>query len=163
MHYHPSSPRYTSVVARGNYLTTDRVDIAFAIKECARKMQSPSKQDWARLERVALYLKHRPRLLQWFVFQPDPGRVTGYTDTDWAGCVTTRRSTTGGLVQYGKHTLRHWCRTQAVVALSSAEAELYGAVKATSEVLGILSMYRDIGKKCSGHVMGDASACLSIT
>lgn len=59
--------------------------------------------------------------------------------------MVTRRSTTGGLVKFGKHALRHWCRIQAVVALSSAEAELYGAVRATSEVLWFLSMYRDLG------------------
>ena len=36
-------------------------------------------------------------------------------------------------------------KTQALVALSSAEAELYRAVKATAEAMGAVSLFRDIG------------------
>ena len=43
-----------------------------------------------------------------------------------------------------------------------AEAELYGCVKATSETLGILSLYRDLGHSVSGSVLSDASATLSM-
>ena len=32
------------------------------------------------------------------------------------------------------------CKTQAVVALSSAEAELYGLVRASAETLGLISI-----------------------
>ena len=37
-----------------------------------------------------------------------------------------------------------WCKTQAVVALSSAEAKLYGLVRASAETLGLISMYKDL-------------------
>ena len=36
-----------------------------------------------------------------------------------------------------------WCKTQAVVALSSAEAELYSLVRASSETMVLISMYKD--------------------
>ena len=153
---------YISLVARANYLTLDRIDIAHATKGCARSMQSPTVEDWRRVERLVLYLKERPSLVQWFVFQNGPCRIEAFTDTDWAGCVVTRRSTTGGLAKFGQHTFRHWCRTQAVVARSSAEAEAYGAVRATSEVLELVSMYRDLGVENSGCVFGEASAALGI-
>ena len=51
-----------------------------------------------------------------------------------------------------------WCETQAFVALSSAEAELYGLVRASAETMGFISMYKDLGTHMNGVVLGDASA-----
>ena len=55
-----------------------------------------------------------------------------------------------------------WCKTQTVVALSSAEAELYGIVRASTEMLGLISLGRDLGMQLSGRVLRDASAALAI-
>ena len=54
------------------------------------------------------------------------------------------------------------CKTQAAVALSSAEAELYGLVRASAETMGLTSMYKDLGTHMNGGVLGDASAALAI-
>ena len=50
--------RYRALVARANYLVVERGDIAFYVKELARCMSSPSRQDWERLQRLARYLRH---------------------------------------------------------------------------------------------------------
>ncbi len=47
-------------------------------------------------------------------------------DADWAGCRSTRKSTTGAVVQFLGGTVQHCSRTQATVAFSSCEAEMYG-------------------------------------
>ena len=47
-------------------------------------------------------------------------------------------------------------KTQAVVELSSAEAELGAAVKTSHEMM---SLWKDVGDT-GGHVMGDASAAI---
>ena len=49
--------------------------------------------------------------------------------------------------------------------MSSAEAELAGLVKTTSEVLGMTSMLKDLGCECSEKalVFADASAALGIS
>ena len=62
----------------------------------------------------------------------------------------------------GKHTLKTWSKTQTLLALSSGESELYAALKASAEGLGMMSMLRDFHYKVSGEVMGDASAALGI-
>ena len=54
------------------------------------------------------------------------------------------------------------CKRQAVVALSSAEAELYGLVRASAETMGLTPMYKDLGTHMNGVVLGDASAALAI-
>ena len=58
--------------------------------------------------------------------------------------------------------IKIWCKTQAIVALSSAEAELYGIVRASAETLGMMAMYMDMGEKVEGTVLGDVSAALAI-
>ena len=58
--------------------------------------------------------------------------------------------------------IKMWCKTQAVVALSSAEAELYSLVRASAEAMGLISMYKDFGTHMNGLVLGDASAALAI-
>ena len=62
----------------------------------------------------------------------------------------------------GSHLLKSWSRTQATVALSSAEAELYATVKASSEVLGMRSLLRDWNLEVRADVLGDASACIGL-
>lgn len=154
--------RYRALAARANYLAIDRGDILYAAKELTRKMSAPTVGDWGKLERLGRYLKGRPRVVLWYKHQEDPGVVEAYSDTDWAGCRRTRRSTTGGLIRRGRHLLKTWCKTQAVIALSSAEAELYGLVRASAEALGIASMFKDFGRTVSVQVLGDASAALAV-
>ena len=62
----------------------------------------------------------------------------------------------------GGHMIKMWSKTQATIALSSAEAELYAIVKASAESMGIASLLKDFGIKMKTHVFGDASAALAI-
>lgn len=62
----------------------------------------------------------------------------------------------------GRHLLKCLSRTRATVALSSAEAELYAAVKALAETLGPKSLLKDFGQAVARHVLGDASAAIEI-
>ena len=52
--------------------------------------------------------------------------------------------------------------TQIPSLKSSAEAELGAAVKASQEVLGMMSLWKDVGETTQWHVMGDASAAIGI-
>ena len=52
-------------------------------------------------------------------------RSRNLDEHDVAGDRIARRSTSGGLMQIGTHLIQSWSGTQAVIALSSAEAELY--------------------------------------
>ena len=83
-------------------------------------------------------------------------------DSDWAGCRGTRRSTSGGVISWGGHVLKSWATTQATVALSSAEAELYSLVKGAAQALGMMAVGRDLGVCLEARVHTDASAALGI-
>ena len=60
------------------------------------------------------------------------------------------------------HCLKLWTKKQQVVALSSAESELYAAVKTASEGLGIQSLARDLGISCRLNLHLDASATMCL-
>ena len=65
-------------------------------------------------------------------------------------------------MQLGQHCLKSWSSTQATVALSSADAELYALTKGAAQALGMLSLLVDIGVELSGTVHTDASAAIGI-
>ena len=62
----------------------------------------------------------------------------------------------------GKHTIRHWSRTQTTIALSSGEAELSGIGSGIAEALGFQSLARDMGWTYEINVHSDATAALGI-
>ena len=154
--------KYRALVARAKYLAVDRGDIAFCVKDLARCMSSPSQQDWERLQRLARHLRYKPRCVFWYVYQDTPREVTCFTDSDCAGSKRTRRSTSHKCKLWGSHPVKMWSRTQALVRLSSAEAELYAAIQTCSETLGFLSLLKDYQIHAKGKVMSDASAALGI-
>ena len=119
---------YRGVIARCNYLASDRPDCNFAIKEGCREMSAPTTGSLRRLVRIGRYLKNHPGLVWRFPMQDPQSEVTVRTDADWAGCRMARKSTSGGSISIGEHCIKTWSKTQAVIAKSSAESELYGVV-----------------------------------
>ena len=63
---------------------------------------------------------------------------------------------------HGWHVIKSWSTTQAIVAMSSAEAELYAMTKGAAHTLGIMSLGGDFGMNLNAKVHTDASAALGI-
>ncbi len=156
--------RYRAISARANYLAIDRPDVQYVVKEICRSMSAPCTEDWNKLKRLARYLIGRPRLVQQFIYQDEyeAKQLTTYTDSNWAGCKKTRKSTSAASIMIGKHCIKTYSKTQATVALSSAEAELYAVVRGTQETLGILSIINVYGRNAKSVVRCDASAAIAI-
>ena len=62
----------------------------------------------------------------------------------------------------GGHVVKGWSTTQAIIALSSGEAEFYGIVKGGSVGLGIKSVLEDLGVRRKIRVNTDSSAAKGI-
>ena len=154
--------KFRAVVARLNYMAADRADIQYAVKEAARHMSSPRVVDWHALKRIGLYLKGRPRLVMRYRWQQGVSTAVTYTDSDWAGCRKTGKSTSGGVVTIGGHVIKTYSRQQKTVALSSAEAELHAMVAASAETIGVMNLCSDMGIKLRGEVYADSSAAMGI-
>lgn len=157
------SREYRALAARANYLALDRADLQYSVKELCRGMSRPTMGDRRRLKRLGRYLVGRPRVVSHFGWQVRRGEVHGYSDSDWAGCRRTARSTSGGTVMMGSHCLKTWSATQKSICLSSGEAELVAAVKMSTELIGIARLAQDWGLewRCNLHV--DSAAAIGVT
>lgn len=154
---------YRMMAARLIYLAMDRPDIQNAIKERAKQMPRPKEHHWVLIKRMGRYLTKVPRLVQKFDWLTKTIDITGYSDFDWAGDLLTRKSTSGGACMIASHTIKTWSSTQQIIALSTAEAELYALIKCACQCIGIISLAADFGVELKATVMTDASAALGIS
>ena len=115
------------------------------------------------LQRIGGYLVGHPRMVMCMHWLEQPAVANTFTDSDWAGCSRTARSTSGGIITIGQHVVKTYSRQQRVVALSSAEAELYAMVAASAETLAIMAYAQEIGMALGGEVYTDSSAALGIS
>ena len=120
--------RYRGVIARCSHMAADRPDCVFAVKEGCREMSKPSTGSLRRLSRIGRNLQMHPRLVWKYAMQSEVNELAVRTDADWAGRRRARKSTSGGSISRGDHCIKTWSKTQAVIAKSSAECELYGVV-----------------------------------
>ena len=122
-------------------------------------MSSPTVGGQLRIKRALRFLKSQPTCMWNFPWQSLPSRLTAYSDSDWASCPYSRRSTSGGGgVMLGFHLLTCWSRTQSSVALSSGEAELNAMLKTECEGLGLKYLLEEIGVTLGLHIRGDSAA-----
>ena len=154
----PDLSRFRGVAARCNYLSFDRPDVQFATKEICREMSKPTTGSLRRLRRIGCYLKGAKRLVWDFKMQDDVDTLDVFTDSDWAGCRRSRKSTSGGAIMRGGHCIKTWSKTQALIAKSSGEAELYAVVRGAAEALGMATLAKDMGKKVEIQLHIDALA-----
>ena len=72
----------------------------------------------------------------WFRYKRIDGmKLHGFTDVDWAGIPTDRKSTSGAIFSIGLTTVSWYSRKQRFVALSSAEAKYMETIQATCEAI----------------------------
>jgi hypothetical protein len=69
----------------------------------------------------------------------------GYSDSDYAGCVETRRSTIGYLFNYYSSAISFRSKRLQVVALSSTETEYYGLSNAIREAAWLRQLFYELG------------------
>ena len=151
---------FRSLAMRAAYLSLDRPELQYAVKELCRNLVSPTQRDQSALKRLGRFLVHCPRLLHRFPWQSKPSKLVIESDSDFAGDLKTRKSTSGLVAVLGQHSVAFRSKTQSIIALSTGEAELYALVGAISSGLGLISVLSDFGVDLPLVVRTDASAGL---
>ena len=136
---------FRTAVGKLLWLAFVRPDCSYAVKELSRDVKGPTIESLAKLKHLLRYLagtkgyvlriKPTHMLSDWTSSMD----IVCYVDSDWAGCSKTRKSTSGSTAQVLGCDAIHTSRTQATVALSSGEAELYAIGQGTSEALFLKS------------------------
>ncbi|XP_028115337.1 pentatricopeptide repeat-containing protein At1g62930, chloroplastic-like [Camellia sinensis] len=94
--------------------------------------------------RILRYLKSSPGKGLYFS-KHDHLSVEAYTDADWAGSITDRRSTSGYCTFVGGNLVTWSSKKQNVVARSSAEAKFRAMAQRVCELLWIKLLLSDLG------------------
>nr|GEX12349.1 retrovirus-related Pol polyprotein from transposon TNT 1-94 [Tanacetum cinerariifolium] len=88
--------KYQSMVGALMYLTASRPDIVHATCYCAHYQAKPTEKHLTAVKRIFRYLKDTIHMGLWY--PKDTGfELTAFLDSDQAGCLDSRKSTSGGI------------------------------------------------------------------
>ncbi|GJV51971.1 ribonuclease H-like domain-containing protein [Tanacetum coccineum] len=79
-----------------------------------------------------------------YLFSSSTTDLVSYSDADWAGCPTTRRSTSGYFVFLGNNLLSWSSKRQPMISNSSAEAEYRGVANGVAETCWLRNLLREL-------------------
>ena len=139
---------YRSLAGALKYLTFTHPDIAYAVQQICLHMHDPREPHLNALKRILRYIKgtisHGIHLKA-----TDISKITAYSDADWAGCTTTRRSTSGYCVFLGENLVSWSSKRQPTVSRSSAEAEYCGVANAVAETIWLRNLLLELHRPVS--------------
>ncbi|XP_015078087.1 uncharacterized protein LOC107021877 [Solanum pennellii] len=115
---------YKMIVGSLQYLILTRPDITHVVNLASQFMQNPNNGHLQGVKRIF--------------------RLYGYSDADWGGCTTTRRSTTGYSIYLGANCISWTSKKQSTIARSSAEAEYRALASTASEMTWIMHLLHDL-------------------
>lgn len=129
-----TSPSYfRSLVGKLQYLTLTRPDLQFSVNYICQKMHAPSVSDYRLLKLILRYVKGT--VDYGINFAPDTDfTLCAYSDSNWAGCPHTRRSTGGFCTFLGSNIISWSSKKQPTVSRSLTEAEYRSLSETASEL-----------------------------
>ncbi|KAG8909153.1 hypothetical protein FRC01_007101, partial [Tulasnella sp. 417] len=151
-----ASKPYMNAVGALMYLAVaTRPDIAFSVAKLAQFNSNPGVPHWKAVKHLFRYLKGTMDLK--LTYQPIEGEsqlsseiFRAYSDADHAGCLDTRKSTTGYFLKMGTGAISWSSKKQTSVAWSSTEAEYIAASTAGQEVVWMRGLLKELGFKVEG-------------
>ena len=140
---------YASLIGSINYCAVStRPDIAFAVNKCTQFTSRPNLIHWTAAKRILCYLiQTKDYGIQ---YGTNEHRVEGYThclagftDTDFAGDINDRKSTSGWIFTYNNSAISWTSKKQTGVFRSTMEAELIAGSSASAEAVWLMRLARD--------------------
>ncbi|XP_059461930.1 secreted RxLR effector protein 161-like [Corylus avellana] len=118
--------------------------IPSSVSVVSQFLEAPQVSHWEVVTRIIRYVKRQPGL--GILYRPN-GHVSleGFTDADWAGSPSDRRSITGYCTFFNGNLVTWNSKKQTVVARSSAEAEYRAMAHTTTELTWLQHFLQEIG------------------
>ncbi|GJT45880.1 ribonuclease H-like domain-containing protein [Tanacetum coccineum] len=134
---------YWSLTGSLQYLTFTRPDISYAVQQVCLHMHDPREPHLSALKMILQYVQGT---LNYGVqlFSSSTTDLVAYSDADWVGCPTTRRSTSGYCVFLGNNLLSWSSKRQPTLSRSSAEAEYRGVANVVAETCWLHNLLREL-------------------
>jgi len=123
--------------------TTTRPDIAFVVQHLSQFFSVSTIAHHQAAFHIFRYLKGTPGL-GIFLSANSSLQLKAFSDSDWVGCIDSRRSVTGFLVYLGSSLISWRSKKQATVSKSSSEAEYRALTSTTCELQWITYLLEDL-------------------
>jgi hypothetical protein len=121
---------YRQIIGSPMYLTNTKPDICFAVNTLSQFVVEPRHVHLVVAKHVMRYLKGT--LDYGLSYDGDYNfTLSGYTDSDWVGSVSDKKSTSGCCFSLGSAMISWQSKKQSSIALSTAEAEYIVACSAS--------------------------------
>ncbi|PKU87481.1 Retrovirus-related Pol polyprotein from transposon TNT 1-94 [Dendrobium catenatum] len=134
---------YRHLVGSLQYLTLTRPDIAYTVNKLCQFMHKPLNVHFSLLKRLLRYIK--ATLAYGVLIQPSSLHLRAFSDSDWAGDTTDRKSTTGYCVFLGNNLISWQVKKQKTVARSSTEAEYRSLATAAADLIWLKRLLQEFG------------------
>ncbi|KAK2374044.1 secreted RxLR effector protein [Trifolium repens] len=161
------STMFRQMVGSLRYLCNSRPDICYSVSVISKFMHDPRKPHLVATKRIFRYIKGTVDFGLLFPIgrSSEACEFIGYSDSDWCGDLTDRRSTSGYVFMFNGAAIL-WCtKKQEVTALSSCEAEYIAGTFAACQALWLDSVMRElkceVGKPLT--LMIDNKSAISLT
>ncbi|XP_070041549.1 secreted RxLR effector protein 161-like [Nicotiana tomentosiformis] len=136
---------YSSIVGSLMYAQTCTTpDISFAVGMLGRFQSNPGIDHWKATKKVLRYLKGTKDYMLMYRISKHL-KIVGYSDSDFAGCIDTRKSTFGYLFQLAEGTIEWKSAKQSIIATSTMEAEFVACFDATIHALWLRNFISGLG------------------
>ena len=125
-----------------------RPDIFYQTINLAKFNNNPGQEHVKASEDLFRYLKGTTKLgIKFSKPKSFDGKIEirAFVDSDWAGCVDTRRSTIGFIIQIAGGPVSWKSKTIKTIAQSSCEAEFMGLTEVCRELMWLCNFLEEIG------------------
>ena len=123
-----------------------RPDISHAVSMVSRYMHNPGKEHWQAVRWILRYLQGTVDVgLKFERNKTSSQHLVGYVDSDYAGDLDKRRSTTGYVFTLAGGPISWRSMLQSTVALSTTEAEYMAVTEAFKEAMWVHGLIEDLG------------------
>ncbi|KAL3721830.1 hypothetical protein ACJRO7_034209 [Eucalyptus globulus] len=137
------STLYKQIVGSLMYLTGTRPDIMHAVSLISRYMEHPIELHLQAAKRIFRYLQGTKNFVL-FYKKGEKSYLFGFTDSDYAGDVDDRRSTSGYVFMLGSGAVSWSSKKQSIVTLSTTEAEFVAATSCACQAIWLRKILEEL-------------------
>lgn len=166
---------FKQIVGSLMYITNTRPDMMFVVSLISRYMSRPTELHLQAAKRALRYLKgtanfgifyKRDEAGEFLFYKRDKAEeLFGFTDSDYAGDVDDRKSTSGYVFLMNSGAVSWSSRKQPIVTLSTTEAEFVAAASCACQAIWMRRILEKLGHKYKGSttIMCDSSSAIKLS